>query len=226
MRGDCGAGALYGYMAARRERKFRQLIDRGDAALARDDTFSAIESFSGAIALKNDAMLGYLKRGQAYRRRQHWICPRTRPASRGRWIRAADAAMRDLRRAAELDPLAPRPLELLGDVNYALLRYDRAAEEYQKYIELDDRSPRILYKLALAHYSARRPDRAIAALQKAIAIDDRFAEAYYLLGLCYRDRQDRDGALARADRHPYDWRRRWFMRARSWRIFTARDGPD
>ena len=28
---------------------------------------------------------------------------------------AADAAMRDLRRAAELDPLAPRPLELLGD---------------------------------------------------------------------------------------------------------------
>ena len=108
---------------------------------------------------------------------------------------AADAAIRDLRHAAELDPLAPRPLELLGDVNYALLRYDRAAEEYQKYIQLDDRSPRILYKLALANYSARRPERAIEALQKAVAIDDRFAEAYYLLGLCFRDTQNRDGAL-------------------------------
>jgi tetratricopeptide (TPR) repeat protein len=189
------AGALYGYMAARRERTFRQLVDRGDAALAKDDTFSAIESFSGAIALKSDAMLGYLKRGQAYRRRQLLDLPAHGSHEAAKLDPAADAALRDLRRAAEIDPLAPRPLELLGDVNYSLLRYDRAAEEYQKYIELDDRSTRILYKLALSHYSARRPERAIAALQKAVAIDDRFAEAYYLLGLCYRDTQNRDGAL-------------------------------
>ena len=190
----CAAG-LYGYAAARRERTFRQLIDRGDAALAKDDTFSAIESFSGAIQLKDDAMLGYLKRGQAYRRRQQLDAPAHGSQQAVKLDPAADAAMRDLRRAAELDPLAPRPLELLGDVNYSLLRYDRAAEEYQKYIALDDRSPRILYKLALSHYSARRPDSAIAALQKAVAIDDRFAEAYYLLGLCYRDLQKRDDAL-------------------------------
>jgi tetratricopeptide (TPR) repeat protein len=190
----CAAG-LYGYAAARRERTFRQLIDRGDAALARDDTYSAIESFSGAIALKGDAMLGYLKRGQAYRRRQQLDAPAHGSHQAVKLDPAADAALRDLRRAAELDPLAPRPLELLGDVNYSLLRYDRAAEEYQKYIELDDRSPRILYKLALSHYSARRPERAIAALQKAVAIDDRFAEAYYLLGLCYRDVQKRDAAV-------------------------------
>jgi len=189
------SGALYGYTAARRERTYRQLIDRGDAALAKDDTFSAIESFSGAIALKSDAMLGYLKRGQAYRRRQLLDLPAHGAREAAKLDPAADAALRDLRRAAAIDPLAPRPLELLGDVNYSLLRYDRAAEEYQKYIELDDRSPRILYKLALSHYSARRPERAIAALQKAVAIDDRFAEAYYLLGLCYRDTQNRDGAL-------------------------------
>ena len=160
----CAAG-LYGYAAARRERTFRQLIDRGDAALAKDDTFSAIESFTGAIQLKDDAMLGYLKRGQAYRRRQQLDAPAHGSRVAVQLDPAADAAMRDLRRAAELDPLAPRPLELLGDVNYSLLRYDRAAEEYQKYIALDDRSPRLLYKLALAHYSARRPEPAVAALQ-------------------------------------------------------------
>jgi tetratricopeptide (TPR) repeat protein len=103
--------------------------------------------------------------------------------------------MRDLLRATELDPLAPRPLELLGDVNYSMLRYERAAERYASYIALDDRSPRVLYKLGLAHYSARRPDAAIAALRKAIAIDDRFAEAFYLLGLCYRDTQRRAESL-------------------------------
>jgi tetratricopeptide (TPR) repeat protein len=174
---------------------FRQLIDRGDAALAKDDTFSAVESFSGAIALKSDAMLGYLKRGQAYRRRQLLDLPPHASHEPVKMDPAADAALRDLRRAAEIDPLAPRPLELLGDVNYSLHRYDRAAEEYQKYIDLDDRSPRILYKLALSHYSARRPERAVIALQKAIAFDDRFAEAYYLLGLCYRDTQNRERAL-------------------------------
>lgn len=189
------AGGIYGYAAARRERTFRQIIDRGDAALAKDDTFSAIESFSGAIALKDDSMLGYLKRGEAYRRRQQLDSTAHEPRPVPNFDPAADAATRDLRRAAELDPLAPRPLELLGDVNYSLLRYDRAAEQYEKYIELDDRSPRVLYKLALAHYRGSRPGPAIAALQKAVVIDDRFAEAYYLLGLCFRDTQNREGAL-------------------------------
>ena len=42
----CSAG-IYGYTAARRERTFRLLIERGDAALARDDTFAAIEASAG-----------------------------------------------------------------------------------------------------------------------------------------------------------------------------------
>ena len=189
------ATAIYGYSAARRERTFRQLVDRGDAALARDDTFSAIESFSGAITLKEDAMLGYLKRGEAYRRRQQLDSAGRDPHQVPKFDPATDAAMRDLLRATELDPLAPRPLELLGDVNYSMLRYERAAERYQSYIELDDRSPKVLYKLALAHYSGRRPGAGITALKKAIAIDDRFAEAFYLLGLCYRDTQRRDDSL-------------------------------
>ena len=76
-------------------------------------------------------MVGYLKRGEAYRRRGE-----------------LEAALKDLRRAADIDPGAPRALELLGDVNYSLLRYGRAADSYGAYIRLDDRSPRVLYKLA------------------------------------------------------------------------------
>lgn len=189
------AAAVYGYTAARRERTFRALVERGDAALARDDTFAAIESFSGAIALKDGSMLGYLKRGEAYRRRQQLDTGAKDSRQVPKFDPVADAAMRDLRRAAEIDPLAPRPRELLGDVNYALLRYDRAVEQYQRYIELDDRSPRVLYKLALAQYSAGRPRPAVSALQKAVVIDDRFAEAYYLLGLCFRDLQKRSDSL-------------------------------
>jgi tetratricopeptide (TPR) repeat protein len=186
--GVCLAAA-YELVASGRERDYRHLIDRGEAALARDDTFAAIEAFSGAIALKDDSMLGYLKRGEAYRRRHQLDAASRDPRQVSELDPAADAAMRDLRRAAELDPLAPRPLELIGDISYALLRYDRAAERYQAYVQLDDRSPRVLYKLALAQYSAGRAPAAARALQQAVAIDDRFAEAYYLLGLCFRDMQ-------------------------------------
>jgi tetratricopeptide (TPR) repeat protein len=179
----------YELAALRREGEYRQLIDRGEAALARDDTFAAIEAFSGAIALRDDSMLGYLKRGEAYRRR-HQLDAASRDSRQASELDpAADAAMRDLRKAVELDPLAPRPLELMGDISYSLLRYDRAAERYQAYVELDDRSPRVLYKLALAQYSAGRAPAAVRALGQAIAIDNRFAEAYYLLGLSLRDMQ-------------------------------------
>jgi predicted Zn-dependent protease len=124
-------------------------------------------------------MLGYLKRGEAYRRRGE-----------------LEAALRDLRHASAIDPAAPRPLELLGDVNYALLRYDRAAESFRGYVRLDDRSPRIYYKLGLALFEGGHAGAAVAALRQAVALNDRFAEAYYLLGLCQRDLQNTDAALA------------------------------
>jgi tetratricopeptide (TPR) repeat protein len=173
------AAVAYGYTATRREHAYRVYLAQGDAALARDNTFAAIEAFSGAIAVKSNSMLGYLKRGEVYRRRGEF-----------------DSALRDLLRASDLDPTAPRPLELLGDTNYAIRRYAKAAERYRAYVQIDDRSPRVLYKLALAQYNLGQTTPAIEALQQAVALDDRFAEAYYLLGLCLRDAQKLDAARA------------------------------
>jgi tetratricopeptide (TPR) repeat protein len=173
------AAGMYGYTLSERERSYRQQITDGDAALGRDNTFAAIEAFSGAITLKPDAMLGYLKRGEAYRRRGEF-----------------SAAIRDLRHASELDPTATRPLEELGDAYLADTphRYPSAIDRYEQYVRLDNRAPRILYKLAFARYSQGQTNEAIEALQRAIALDARFAEAYYLLGLCQRDAQRPDAA--------------------------------
>src|ERR1041385_3797893 len=123
-------GGVFTWNAVHQEREFRRLIVAGDAALARDRTYDAIEAFSGALALKHDSMLAYLKRGDSYRRRGE-----------------LSAALRDLRDASSLDPAATRPLELLGDVNVAMGRYERAADAYRRYVALDDRAPRVLYKL-------------------------------------------------------------------------------
>jgi len=172
------AGVLLAWYAVRQEREFQRLIAAGDAALAADQTYGAIEAFSGALALKSDSMVAHLKRGDTYRRRGELT-----------------AALRDLRDAASLDPSAPRPVELLGDVNTAMGRYQRAAEHYRTFIELDDRSPRVLYKLALAYYRNGQVQDAIAPLRSALAMNDRFTEAHYLLGMCLRDRGENEEAL-------------------------------
>ena len=59
------AGAVYAWNAVRQEREYRRLIADGDAALTKDQTYEAIEDFSGALALNNESMLAYLKRGEA-----------------------------------------------------------------------------------------------------------------------------------------------------------------
>jgi tetratricopeptide (TPR) repeat protein len=162
-----GAGAAVAYTAAARDREYRRLIAAGEAALAARQTSTAIEAFSGAVALKPDAMLAHLKRGETYRRQGD-----------------LRAALRDLRAAAELDPSATRPLEPLGDVTLELQRPELAAERYAAYVRLDDRSPRVLYKLALSHYRAGNPAEALTWIHRALALDAGLADAHYLLGLC------------------------------------------
>jgi tetratricopeptide (TPR) repeat protein len=173
-----GLAGAYGYFVTGREATHRDLIQRGDVAMAAGDLSTAIEAFSGAITLRGDSMIGYLKRGDAYRRRDE-----------------LESAVRDLKQAVEIDPTATRPRELLGDVNYARNRFPSAVEHYAAYVALDDSSPRILYKLALARYRAGQPSLGIQVLKQAVALDDEFAEAYYLLGLCQRDAQESAGAL-------------------------------
>src|SRR5579862_9709308 len=64
-----GIGATLAYQSAARERDYRALLARGDASLAEDKTSDALETYSGAIALRPDSMLAYLRRGETYSRR-------------------------------------------------------------------------------------------------------------------------------------------------------------
>ena len=167
------------------QRNYSALLIRGDAALRDDQTFNAIEAYSGAIALRPDSMLAYLRRGQTYQRR----------ADRG----DLEAAARDFRAAARLDPTATRPLEALGDVLFQLQQYRRAGSAYERGVRLDDRSARVSYKLALARYRDRDVAGTIAALKETLRLDDTVADAHYLLGVCLREQQRLPEAMAALD---------------------------
>jgi tetratricopeptide (TPR) repeat protein len=176
-------GGVLAYQAAARDRQYRALLARGDAALLQDQTFGAIEAYSGAIALRPDAMLAHLRRGETYQRRGD-----------------LDNAARDFRRAAELDPSATRPLEALGDVLYERDRFANAAEAYGARLQLDDQSVAIIYKLALARYREGDLDGALAAIDDAIGLEDEHADVHYLQGLTLLERQELPGALAALER--------------------------
>ena len=141
-----GAAATVAYQLMG-DRDYRTLLARGDTALRSDQTFPAIEAYSGAVALRPDSMLPRLRRGEAYQHRGD-----------------LDAAVRDFRDAAALDLAATRPREELGDVLYQLERYQRAVEAYETALALDDRLARVDYKLAIARYRAGDARGAITAL--------------------------------------------------------------
>jgi tetratricopeptide (TPR) repeat protein len=173
------------WMEVRQEREFRRLIALGDEALDAERTSEAIEHFSGALAFKPDSMLAHLQRAETYRRRGD---------------RDLAAALRDAREAHTLDPTAPQPIELLGDIHSAMSRYGEAIGFYSQYLQLDDRGTRVLYKLAMAHVRTGRAPDAIEPLRRAIELDDRSAEAHYLLGLAFRHTGQVDDALRELNR--------------------------
>jgi tetratricopeptide (TPR) repeat protein len=174
--GAAAAGAGV-YTIYANDREYSRLIAAGDEAGAAGQPYQALEAYSGAIALRPDSMLAHLKRGITYRDRGE-----------------LETALKDLRRASELDPTATVVAELLGDTNLSLKRFARAAERYEMYLRLDDRSARVWYKLGLARYRLGQGGSATEALERATALDESLAEAHFLLGLCLRD----NGQLAKA----------------------------
>ncbi len=172
-----GVSGALAFGALANEREFDRLIAEGDAAIVSERPFEAIEAYSGAIARKPDSMVAHYKRGAVYQAQNE-----------------LEAALRDFRSAADLDPSSLRALEALGDVNVALGRHERAVERYYAFTVLDDRNARVLYKLGLARYRAGLAKQAIPALQQAISIDPAMGEAHYVMGLVQRDLHQLAGA--------------------------------
>lgn len=163
------AGAL-AFGALANEREFDRLIAEGDAAVAAERGFQAIEAYSGAIALKPDSMLAHFKRGAVYQTQNE-----------------LESALRDFRTASDLDASSLRAIESIGDVSVALGRHERAVERYESFVALDDHNARVFYKLGLSRYRAGRIKEAIEPLQQALQIDGGLGEAHYVLGLVQRD---------------------------------------
>ena len=154
----------YGTVTA--DRAFMRLVAAGDEAAQRGDQAEALEAYSGALALLPDAVAPYLKRARLYQ-------------SAGQ----TELALRDLRRAADLDPSSTRPVEWLGDWHLANDRVSRAVDYYRRATALEDRNDRLLIKLATAQLHSDQADEALATVDRALALRPDASEARYLRAL-------------------------------------------
>jgi tetratricopeptide (TPR) repeat protein len=166
-------------LSVQRDLRYQDLLASGNRALGTDQAFAAIEAFSGAIALRDDSMVAYLRRGEAYRKRGE-----------------LEAALRDFRAASRIDRNAFKPAELMGDLEYDLGRFAKAAEAYRRCAAIDDANARVQYKLGLALFRAGDAAGAVAPLRRTAVLDPRMAEARYALALSLRQAGQRDEAIA------------------------------
>ena len=172
------AGVVVAGLAVQRDLRYQHLLTSGNRALETDQTFAAIEAFSGAIALRDDSMVAYLRRGEAYRKRGE-----------------SEAALRDFRAASRVDRNAVKPAELMGDVEYDLGRFAAAADAYRRCVAIDDANARHQFKLGLALFRAGDAAGAAGPLRRAASLDPRMADARYVLGLSLRRAGQRDEAI-------------------------------
>jgi tetratricopeptide (TPR) repeat protein len=78
-----------------------------------------------------------------------------------------DAALGDLLKAADLDPLRPETHNTLGDVYFDLKQYDRAVEQYKACINLDPTNYVPYYSIGLVLKTQGRAEEAKQWLRKA-----------------------------------------------------------
>lgn len=166
-----------------RGEQFRVLMANGDQALAAGNTYSAIEAYSGAVALRPDSMVSHLRRGKAWEAQ-----------------RRQDEAIRDYVEAARLQSGAADPLLALAELYDARGDVAHAAEWYGRAADVDPQNRALLYRLAMARYRAGRSASAVDPLRRAVALDAGFDEAHYLLGVVLRDAQDAAGATTALER--------------------------
>ena len=81
-----------------------------------------------------------------------------------------DEALREAKRAQELDPLSPNSKSMIGSVQYYARRYDAAEEQYRQLIHSDPDIPGPHLRLYDIYSRTGKESEAVAELQKGLAL--------------------------------------------------------
>jgi tetratricopeptide (TPR) repeat protein len=100
-------------------------------------------------------------------------------------LRQFDAAERELRRAARLDPTRAAVYSQLGTVNFRRGLYAQAEQELKRAIELDPTDAHAYFHRGEALNQLYRVDEALDMLERAVALQPGIPRAYYIMGILF-----------------------------------------
>jgi TolB-like protein/DNA-binding SARP family transcriptional activator/Tfp pilus assembly protein PilF len=107
-----------------------------------------------------------------------------------------EAAMREVRRAQQLDPLSLPIQTAVGTVLYYARRYDEAAEQFRRVLEVEPDFYLARLQLGAVYLQQRRFPEALVEAREAVRVSDRHPLALALLGYLHTA----TGAAAEAER--------------------------
>jgi tetratricopeptide (TPR) repeat protein len=101
-----------------------------------------------------------------------------------------DEAVREYKRAAELNPQIPGVHSALGDLYVSASDYESAEKAYGEELQLNPVSAVVNYRYGVVLVQLGRSPEAVPYLQKALASDPALGEAYFHLGRAHFDQGD------------------------------------
>jgi cytochrome c-type biogenesis protein CcmH/NrfG len=104
--------------------------------------------------------------------------------------------IQEYRQRLDKDPKDLEALIFLGNANYDIQRFDKAAEYYEKAIALDPKNLPVRTDLAMCYRNTGKVDQAVEELKQVLAMDPKHKTALYNLGfIMLNDKKDKKEAL-------------------------------
>ncbi|MGI8498880.1 MAG: protein kinase domain-containing protein [Gemmatimonadaceae bacterium] len=126
----------------------------GGVLESQQDAHGAEDEYRRAIALK-----------PSYATAHHWLAMVLAKKKGGN-----EEALREARRAQELDPLSPAINTDVGEILLETGRYPAAIDQFRKALELDPAFPWALNGIGLAYLASGRNNEALTSLRKALTL--------------------------------------------------------
>ena len=102
----------------------------------------------------------------------------------------------EYRQRLDKDPKDLEALVFLGNANYDIQRFDKAAEYYERVLVLDPRNTHVRTDLAICYRNTEKVDQAVKELKQVLALEPRHEAALYNLGfVLLNDKKDTKEAL-------------------------------
>jgi len=104
--------------------------------------------------------------------------------------------IQEYRQRLDKNPKDLEALVSLGNANYDIQRFDKAAEYYERALVLDSKNLHVRTDLATCYRNTGKVDQAVKELRQVLAIEPKHENALYNLGsVLLNDKKDVKGAL-------------------------------